>query len=132
MSVMHVAFSLIDFSTVLMGEDNPAFEGLFEFCSISAGGSIGGFTQQFILSLTSYSTCRRSCGAADHLWGHRYRHQLGGWSASRQKTRSFGVLLHQRHCTRYSRTSTVLSTRVVHRHRLSSRRWCGGGVLYDG
>ncbi|KAN0096985.1 hypothetical protein V8E55_001431 [Tylopilus felleus] len=24
----------------LMGEDNPAFEGLFEFCSISAGGSI--------------------------------------------------------------------------------------------
>ncbi|KAF5333220.1 hypothetical protein D9611_002826 [Ephemerocybe angulata] len=25
----------------LVGEDNPAFEGLFEFCSISAGGSIG-------------------------------------------------------------------------------------------
>ncbi|KIJ13314.1 hypothetical protein PAXINDRAFT_170594 [Paxillus involutus ATCC 200175] len=24
----------------LMGEDNPAFEGVFEFCSISAGGSI--------------------------------------------------------------------------------------------
>ncbi|KAG7086764.1 hypothetical protein E1B28_002696 [Marasmius oreades] len=24
----------------LVGEDNPAFEGLFEFCSISAGGSI--------------------------------------------------------------------------------------------
>jgi histone deacetylase 1/2 len=28
-------------STVLVGEDNPAFEGVFEFCSISAGGSIG-------------------------------------------------------------------------------------------
>jgi len=26
---------------VLVGEDNPAFDGLFEFCSISAGGSIG-------------------------------------------------------------------------------------------
>ncbi|TFK43973.1 histone deacetylase complex, catalytic component RPD3 [Crucibulum laeve] len=26
----------------LVGEDNPAFEGVFEFCSISAGGSIGG------------------------------------------------------------------------------------------
>jgi hypothetical protein len=26
----------------LTGEDCPAFEGLFEFCSISAGGSIGG------------------------------------------------------------------------------------------
>ncbi|KAJ3512032.1 hypothetical protein NLJ89_g3759 [Agrocybe chaxingu] len=25
----------------LVGEDNPAFEGVFEFCSISAGGSIG-------------------------------------------------------------------------------------------
>jgi histone deacetylase 1/2 len=26
---------------VLIGEDNPVFEGVFEFCSISAGGSIG-------------------------------------------------------------------------------------------
>ncbi len=26
---------------VLTGEDNPAFDGLFEFCSISAGGSLG-------------------------------------------------------------------------------------------
>ena len=32
-----------DLSTtpVLVGEDNPAFEGVFEFCTISAGGSIG-------------------------------------------------------------------------------------------
>ncbi len=28
----------------LVGEDNPAFEGVFEFCSISAGGSIGMFS----------------------------------------------------------------------------------------
>lgn len=28
---------------VLTLDDNPAFEGLFEFCSISAGGSIGAF-----------------------------------------------------------------------------------------
>lgn len=26
---------------VLIGDDNPAFEGVFEFCSISAGGSVG-------------------------------------------------------------------------------------------
>ena len=26
---------------VLVGDDNPPFEGVFEFCSISAGGSIG-------------------------------------------------------------------------------------------
>lgn len=25
----------------LVGEDNPAFDGVFEFCSISAGGSLG-------------------------------------------------------------------------------------------
>ncbi|KAF5387974.1 hypothetical protein D9615_000857 [Tricholomella constricta] len=29
----------------LVGEDNPAFEGVFEFCSISAGGSIGAAQQ---------------------------------------------------------------------------------------
>lgn len=29
-----------DYVPVLVGEDNPAFDGLFEFCSISAGGSI--------------------------------------------------------------------------------------------
>ena len=26
---------------VLVGDDNPAWDGLFEFCSLSAGGSIG-------------------------------------------------------------------------------------------
>ncbi|PPQ73787.1 hypothetical protein CVT24_007533, partial [Panaeolus cyanescens] len=36
----------------LVGEDNPAFEGVFEFCSISAGGSIG-------------AAQRLACGAAD-------------------------------------------------------------------
>ena len=25
----------------LVGEDNPPFEGVFEFCSMSAGGSVG-------------------------------------------------------------------------------------------
>ncbi len=32
----------VDFGfEVLVGDDNPAFEGVFEFCSISAGGTIG-------------------------------------------------------------------------------------------
>lgn len=31
----------LTWTTVLVGEDNPAFEGVFEFCSISAGGSVG-------------------------------------------------------------------------------------------
>jgi histone deacetylase 1/2 len=31
---------LLTQASVLVGEDNPPFEGVFEFCSISAGGSI--------------------------------------------------------------------------------------------
>jgi hypothetical protein len=46
---MYVLFTCVTHSSsihfflpeVLVGEDNPAFEGVFEFCSISAGGSIG-------------------------------------------------------------------------------------------
>lgn len=33
--------SYINSIIVNVGEDCPVFEGLFEFCSISAGGSIG-------------------------------------------------------------------------------------------
>jgi histone deacetylase 1/2 len=39
--VFHMKLFCIDLTcAVLTGEDNPAFEGLFEFCSIAAGGSI--------------------------------------------------------------------------------------------
>jgi histone deacetylase 1/2 len=42
-SIYHQILTLFFLSgyKVLVGEDNPAFEGVFEFCSISAGGSIG-------------------------------------------------------------------------------------------
>lgn len=40
-TVVEVVHSLM-VVPVLTGDDNPAFEGLFEFCSISAGGSVGG------------------------------------------------------------------------------------------
>lgn len=36
-------------AVVLLLDDNPAFEGLFEFCSISAGGSIGEYFTFFSL-----------------------------------------------------------------------------------
>lgn len=42
MRILHI--QLISYTKrreVLVGEDNPAFDGVFEFCSISAGGSIG-------------------------------------------------------------------------------------------
>lgn len=34
-------FSMSFIFTVNLGDDCPVFDGLFEFCSISAGGSIG-------------------------------------------------------------------------------------------
>ena len=33
----------------LVGDDNPPFEGVFEFCSISAGGSVGACTPSLSL-----------------------------------------------------------------------------------
>ena len=33
----------------LVGDDNPPFEGVFEFCSISAGGSVGAFAPFFTI-----------------------------------------------------------------------------------
>ena len=40
-------------SRFLIGEDNPPFEGVFEFSSISAGGSIGTFAPLSYLPPTS-------------------------------------------------------------------------------
>lgn len=31
---------------VNVGEDCPVFDGLFEFCQLSTGGSVGAFVQQ--------------------------------------------------------------------------------------
>ena len=68
--MMLSAYLLLIVLTVLMGEDNPAFEGVFDFCSISAGGSIGSCSS-FVLYLASYSYSptaaaqRIASGAAD-------------------------------------------------------------------
>ncbi|KAK0432557.1 hypothetical protein EV421DRAFT_2063854 [Armillaria borealis] len=35
-----ICIAATDSPVVLVGEDNPPFEGVFEFCSISAGGSM--------------------------------------------------------------------------------------------
>lgn len=41
--VFSISYSslILTLSAVLMNYDNPAFEGVFEFCSISAGGTLG-------------------------------------------------------------------------------------------
>lgn len=55
--------------------------------------------------------------------------KLVGRSASCEKIRSVGFLLRKRHKHRYTRTSQVPSTRIVHRHRHTPRRWGAGGVF---
>ncbi len=56
---------------VLVGDDNPAWDGLFEFCSLSAGGSIGVFHNCCVrpaIANTIYGTeaaQRLTSGAAD-------------------------------------------------------------------
>ena len=34
-------FSILCFNPVNVGEDCPVFDGMYEFCQLSAGGSIG-------------------------------------------------------------------------------------------
>jgi histone deacetylase 1/2 len=57
---------------VLVGDDNPAFDGVFEFCSISAGGTIGTrltvhlpTTDKFTLPSSLAAAKRITSGAAD-------------------------------------------------------------------
>lgn len=37
---------------VNVGEDCPVFDGMYEFCQLSAGGSIGKFKLLFYISIT--------------------------------------------------------------------------------
>ncbi|KAI3476116.1 hypothetical protein L1887_62335 [Cichorium endivia] len=83
--------------------DCPAFDGLYEFCSISAGGSLAAAT-------------RLNSGESDVAinWAGR--------SASRQEARGERLLLRQRHCARHPRAAARPSARAVHRHRHPPRR----------
>lgn len=46
--------------TVLVGDDCPAFEGVYEFCTISAGGSISTFPSTHALHLLAASALTRA------------------------------------------------------------------------
>jgi histone deacetylase 1/2 len=50
-------------STVLTGDDNPVFEGLFEFCTISAGGSVAAAQQ---IASGSYDIAINWAGGLHH------------------------------------------------------------------
>jgi len=85
--------SLLTRRSVLVGDDNPAFEGVFEFCSISAGGSICVFPQPFSLTIMK-GTINFRRRTTDSVWGRRHRNQLGGGTTPREKARGLRLLLH--------------------------------------
>lgn len=86
-------------SSVNVGDDCPVFDGLFEYCSISAGGSMGTLrisSGRRSLRLTRrLSSVYRGSGATVTRQV-RHCHQLGRWSPPRQEGRSEWILLHQR------------------------------------
>lgn len=84
---------MITHSIGLIGEDCPPFEGLWEFCSISAGGSIGEqrfprSTSCIPVSCMKLELTQDSRRGTTKLRRGGYRHQLGRRAASRQKDRS--------------------------------------------
>ena len=95
-----------------VGEDCPVFDGLYQFCQASSGGSIGG-------------AVKLNKGHADIAinWA-------GG--LHRQEVRGERLLLHQRHRARDPRAPQAPQARAVHRHRHPPRRRRRGGFLHDG
>lgn len=116
---------------VNVGDDCPVFEGLFEYCGLSAGGSMGMMrliSACFLFHLTEPQYCRgRGTIKSRSL---RYCHQLGWRSASREKIRSLWILLCQRYCPGNSRVAPILSTSPVYWYRRPSRWRCRGSLLH--
>jgi hypothetical protein len=44
---------------VNVGEDCPVFDGLYEFCQLSSGGSLGKFYAQILNTCERFSGCRQ-------------------------------------------------------------------------
>lgn len=62
---LFLSFFFFLYISVNVGEDCPVFEGLFEFCSISAGGSIG--KKILIYTLSNVHVLISLIGAANKL-----------------------------------------------------------------
>ena len=120
-----------------VGEDCPVFDGLYEFCQLSSGGSVAsavklnkqvGFWKfcnlrglllscpqtAFFLVLEVHLLCNvclvnRLCFYCSRVCcsGCGHCNQLGGRTPSRQEERSLRLLLCQRHCPRHPWTAQV-------------------------
>lgn len=98
---------------VNVGEDCPVFDGLFEFCQLSVGGSVGEWKTRFAPMSAIFSTGGLTIVVA-FSWGCEVEqtadghcHQLGWRPPPRQEVRGLGILLRQRHSSGYSGTAEV-------------------------
>lgn len=98
---------------VNVGEDCPVFDGLFEFCQLSVGGSVGEWEPYFALMSAIFSAAGLtivvafSRGCEVEQTADRHCHQLGWRPSPRQEIRGLGILLRQRHSSGYSGITEV-------------------------
>ena len=98
-SELSTADASVDVSDFLLvdnvGDDCPVFDGLFDYCSISAGGSMGEWVPYSSqLRVLREFIRNRGCSALESRQV-RYCCELGGWLASRQEERGKRLLLCQ-------------------------------------
>ena len=113
-----------------VGDDCPVFDGLFEFCGISAGGSMEGAAR----------LNRGKCDVAVNWAGglhHAKKSEASGFCYINGTVFPFRFLmgdtksLNCRYRPRHPRTSPLQPARPIHRYRRPPRRWCRRGILYD-
>lgn len=104
---------LSSYVAVNVGEDCPVFDGLFEFCQLSVGGSVGEWEPYFTLIFAMFGTrwltivCAFSWGSEVEQTADRHCHQLGWRPSPCQEIRGLGILLRQRHSSGYSGITEV-------------------------
>ena len=101
-----------------VGDDCPVFDGLFEFCGISAGGSMEGAAR----------LNRKKCEIAVNWAGglhHAKKSEASGFCYVNgkfgQMARQRRMLTSSRHCPWYHRAPAIPQARSVHRYRRPSR-----------
>ena len=97
-----------------VGDDCPVFDGLFEFCGISAGGSMEGAAR----------LNRQKCEIAVNWAGglhHAKKSEASGFCyvngmIARSSTPDWGLIEWCRYRARHNRASSVPQARPLHRH----------------
>jgi histone deacetylase 1/2 len=97
---------LIDLDNI--GNDCPVFDGLFHYCQISAGGSVCLLLCVIVVIFVKNSECNTSESTKV-----RHSNKLGWWFASREKIRSFRILLCERYRPCHYRASEVLILSIL-------------------